>query len=126
VAIPLIVRARRRRAWTDELTAAVADVTWFAQELIPQLRSVGSPDQVAGGWAVGSGRVTAVEDRLVGLEATAPTDADRTRAGTLREAVREARQELDRRVAPGTPASPPQDLDAIASRLERAVAAAQR
>ncbi|HEV7195982.1 MAG TPA: hypothetical protein VGN19_08585, partial [Pedococcus sp.] len=91
VAIPLIVRARRRGAWTAELTAAEAEVAWFARILAPQLRQAGSLDEVAGGWAVAAERVTGVEDRLTALEASAPDETGRLRALSLRDAVRTAR-----------------------------------
>ena len=53
-----------------DLAAAEDEVAWFARVLIPELRQSGSAEQVAGGWAVGSSRVSAVEDRLTALEAS--------------------------------------------------------
>jgi len=97
-------------------------VRWFARDLLLQLQSVGSPDQVAGGWAVGAPRIVAVEDRLTALEATAPTESGRARTIALRDAVRQARDEMERRVAPGSPPPLPQELAAIAARLESALA----
>ena len=93
--IAAVVHARRKHRWREELAATEVDVGWFARELLPDLRRSTSLDQVVGGWHVGSARVEAAEDRLTALEATAPTDEDRTRARTLRDAVRQARQRLD-------------------------------
>ncbi len=91
VGVPLIVRGRRRQAWCAYLAAAEDEVAWFARVLVPDLRQAGSVDQVAGGWAVGSSCVAAVEDRLTALATSAPNDADRIRARTLRDAVQASR-----------------------------------
>src|SRR5207302_637813 len=93
-AVPLIVRARRRRAWRAELAACEEEVAWLARVLLPQLRQAGAAEQVAGGWAVSEGRVSAVEDRLTALEASAPDEAGRARARTLRDAVRSSRERM--------------------------------
>ncbi|KRF29406.1 hypothetical protein ASG94_20705 [Nocardioides sp. Soil805] len=84
-------RARRRGAGRAELTAAEGEVSWLARELLPDLRDTGSREQVAGGWAVSSDRVVALEDRLTRLEATAKDEQVRGRARELRDAVRVAR-----------------------------------
>ena len=68
----LVPRARRRRAWDAELTAAEKETRWLVREFLPQLQSAGTADEVAGGWQVGAGRVTLVEDQLTGMESAAP------------------------------------------------------
>jgi hypothetical protein len=108
-----------------DLAAAEDEVAWFARVLIPELRQPGSAEQVAGGWAVGSSRVSAVEDRLTALEASAPDDAGRTRARTLRDAVRASRTRMQELVGSGAIDTLPQDLDAVATELETALAAAK-
>jgi hypothetical protein len=107
-----------------DLAAAEEEVAWFARVLIPELRQPGSAEQVAGGWAVGSSRVSAVEDRLTALEASAPDDAGRTRARTLRDAVRGSRARMQELVGSGASDTLPQDLDAVATELEAALGAA--
>jgi hypothetical protein len=121
IGIPLLLRARRREAWRNDLVAAEGEVAWFARLLIPELRRAGSADQVAGGWGVASSRVGALEDRLVALEASAPDDADRARALALRDAVRASRVHLDELVRSGATDTLLRDLDAIAARLEAAL-----
>jgi hypothetical protein len=121
VAIPLVVRARRRGGWRADLRAAEAEVAWFARELLPELRRVGTREQVAGGWAVGSTRVAAAEDGLTGLAATTRTAADRARAESLRDAVRRARGRMDHLVAPGQRDTWALDLDGIIVDLESAL-----
>ena len=74
VAIPLLLTRRRRDAWRRELSEAEGELAWFARELLPELRRATSLEQVAGGWAVASNRVTAAEDRLTALETTGPDD----------------------------------------------------
>jgi hypothetical protein len=123
VAVPLLVRARRYRAWGADLTAAEEEVAWFARVLVPELRQAGSADQVAGGWAVGSSRVSAVEDRLTALEASAPDDAGRARALTLRDAVRVSRGHMERLVGSAATDTVMRDLDAAAAELEAALRA---
>jgi hypothetical protein len=123
VAVPLLVRARRYRAWGADLTAADEEVAWFARVLVPELRQAGSADQVAGGWAVGSSRVSAVENRLIALEASAPDDAGRTRARTLRDAVRVSRGHMEGLVGSAATDTVMRDLDAAAAELEAALRA---
>jgi len=118
VALPLLARARRYRAWGADLTAAEEEMAWFARVLVSELRQAGSADEVAGGWAVGSSRVSVVEDRLTTLEASAPDDAGRTRARTLRDAVRASRQHMERLVGSAVTNTPMRDLDAVAAELE--------
>ena len=124
VAVPLLVRERRQRAWMADLAAAEEEVAWFARELIPELRQAGSADQVAGGWAVGSSRVSTVEDRLTALDASAPDDAGRTRARTLRDAVRASRARMQDMVGSGGTGTLPGDLEAVAAELGTALGAA--
>lgn len=99
-------------------------IAWFARVLVPELRRAGSFDQVAGGWAVGSSRVAAVEDRLTALQAAAPDDAGRLRVRTLRDAVRGSQGQLEDMVGSGTTETAPRDLDAVAARLEAALGGA--
>ena len=122
IAVPLLIQ-RRRRAWEAELAAAVTEVVWLARSLVPQLRLSRSPDQVRGGWAVSADRVTAAEDRLTALEATARREQDRTLARTLRDAVRAAQDRIEA-VASGAVADPSAELGRVASDLEAALAAA--
>ena len=95
--IPLLVRARRRRAWTDRFVAAEAEAAWFARQLVPELRkATGSAERLAGAWQVGGAeRVGALEDELTALIETAPEDRSQARALTLRDAVRTGRQRVD-------------------------------
>jgi hypothetical protein len=121
--VPLVVRARRRRAWQEEYAAAVAEVEWFARVLVPELRQAGSVEQVRGGWAVGEGRTAAVEDQLTALEATARDEADRARARGLRDVVRASRERIEGVGAHGA-AAPSLELERVAVDLEAALAAA--
>jgi hypothetical protein len=101
-------------------------MAWFARVLVPELRQAGSADQVAGGWAVGSSRVSAVEDRLTALEASAPDDAGRAWARTLRDAVRAARDHMQELTGSGAGDTLLRDLDAVAAELEAALRAANQ
>jgi hypothetical protein len=121
VAIPLLLRARRRRTWQADLAAAEGEVAWFARSLVPDLRRAASLDQAAGGWAVGSSRVSALEDRLTALEATAADDAGRGRARMLRDAVRASRNRLSVLIAAGDAEALRRDLDAVAAELDTAL-----
>ena len=123
IGVPLLLQARRRQAWRSDLAAAEGEVAWFARALIPELRRAGSADQIAGGWAVASSRVGALEGQLIALEASAPGDADRARASVLRDAVRQSRVQLEELVRSGVPGALFRDLDAIAARLETALQA---
>ena len=88
----LVLRSRRRAAWSAELAEAETEAAWFARTLLPQLQQAESPDALAGGWRVGgSDRVVAVEDRLTGLASAAPDEPGATRASEVRDAVRAAR-----------------------------------
>jgi len=97
----LVRRARGVRAWEEQLSGALDEVGWFARDLVPQLRRTGSPEGVVAGWSVGAPRVTALEDRLSELASTAPGDERRVRATTVRDAVREAREQMTTLVAEG-------------------------
>lgn len=116
--IPLLVRARRRGAWLEELASAESEVVWFTRALMPELRRVGSLEQLAGGWAVGEARVVATEDRLTALESTASDDSDRERVRSLRDAVRLARARLQQLTGSGRHDTWVLDLDAIMADLE--------
>ena len=118
VAIPLVVRARRRGAWRRELARVEAELAWFARELLPELRQAGSREQVAGGWTVGQTRVAAAEDELTVLESTAPDDAGRERARSLRDASRLARGRMNQITGPGAHDTWALDLDAVIADLD--------
>lgn len=113
----LVPKARRRRAWDADLTTAEDEVTWLARELLPTLQQAGSPDAAAGGWRVAAGRVTSTEDRLTLLEPSAPDDVRRSRARSLRDAVRAARQQVENLLMSGDPAALRGDLAVIAAQL---------
>ncbi len=100
IAIPLIVRARRRGAWAAELTACEAEVAWLSRTLVPQLQQARTGEMAAGAWAVQAGRVTAAEDRLTALGTTAPDEAGAARAAALRDAVRGSRVRIESLLAP--------------------------
>ena len=117
VTIPLVVRARRRNDWRQDLDEAAGELAWFARELLPGLRHAGSRDEVVGGWAVSQVRVAAAEDRLTVLESTAPDDAGRERARSLRDASREARGRMQQITGPGSDTWA-LDLDTIIADLE--------
>lgn len=117
VAIPLLVRARRRTAWQRDLAAGEADVAWLARQLIPELRHHPSV------WtASNAARVAATEERLDGLAGHAPDDAGRARAAALRDAAREARERIDVVIATGSLYAT-NELDDVITRLEAALAA---
>ena len=118
VAVPLVLRARRRSAWGRALAEGEGEVAWLARELLPELRRGGSLEQVAGGWAVGRTRVTAAEDRLTVLESTAPDDVGRERARALREASRRAQAGMERLTGSGPHDTWALDLDAVIDDLE--------
>jgi hypothetical protein len=124
VAVPLLVRARRRRAWRADLASAEEEVTWFARVLIPELRQMPSLAEAAGGWNVAASRVVAVEDRLTALETSAPDDAARTRTRTLRDALRTARVHMQQLLESGSPDAMSRDLDAVAAELEAVLGSA--
>jgi hypothetical protein len=101
VAIPLIVRSRRRAAWRTELAQCEGEVAWFSRELLPQLQQAPTAEMAAGGWAVQARRVTEVEDRLTTLRSSAPDETGRNRAKGLRDAVRGSRVRIESLLAPG-------------------------
>ena len=121
MAIPLVVRSRRRNAWRQELAAAEAEVAWLARELLPELRRAASREEVAGGWSVSQARVSAAEDRLTVLESSAPDDPGRARARVLRDASRAARAQMQQLLGPGPHDTWALDLDAIIIDLESAL-----
>ena len=117
----LLVRARRRRSWLTSLEAATAEVEWFAQELIPQLRASGSVDRVAGGWQVASPRVAAAEDQLTVLESSARKQEDAARARQLRDAARSATGKMEVLSGPGRHDEWALDLDDVGALLVAAL-----
>ena len=116
VAIPLLVRARRRRAWRAELAAAEQEIDWFVRVLLAELQQSRSAAEVRGGWAVGEPRVAAVEDQLTALEATAHDDEGRARAVELRDGVRLSRDRI-RVVAESGSDNVARDLAAVSADL---------
>ena len=122
VAVPLLVRARRRAAWRRELAEAEAEIAWFARVLLQELRRAGSLEEATGGWTVGQPRVVAAEDRLAVLESSAPDEEGRARSRELLDASRLARAELQRITGPGPHETWALDLDAVVSDLELALA----
>ena len=121
VAVPLVVRARRRAAWRRDVERQESEVEWFARELLPELRRAGSHEEMAGGWAVSQNRVAAAEDALTVLESAAPDEAGRERARTLRDALRSARDRMRQLTAPAPPGTWALDLDTLMIDLETAL-----
>ena len=121
VTVPLVVRARRRAAWRRRLERQEAEVEWFARDLLRELRAAGSHQEMTGGWAVSQDRLTAAEDELTVLESTAPDEAGRDRARTLRDASRHARERMQELVAPGPHDTWALDLDRIMDDLDEAL-----
>ena len=122
VVVPLLLRARRRRLWHDDQAAAEREIAWLARLFVPELRRVASPDEAVGAWTVEASRVSALEDRLTELAATARDDAGRGRALGLRDAVRAADLQLDVLVGARRFDTLAYDLDAVAAGLESALA----
>jgi hypothetical protein len=114
----LLVRARKRRTWLTRLNGAKAEVTWFARELIPQLRASGAFDRVVGGWHVAAPRVAAAEDQLTVLESAARSQEDAAQARQLRDAVRSAREQMETLSGPGTHDEWMLDLDDVVAPVE--------
>jgi hypothetical protein len=96
-------------------------VAWFARVLVPELGQSGSLGQVEGGWTVGANRISAAEDRLTVLEASAPDDASRTGTRTLRDAVRVSRGRVEELLQSGNPAAISPTLNQVAAELEAAL-----
>jgi hypothetical protein len=122
VIVPLLLRARRRRVWQDDLASAEGEIAWFSRLLVPELSRVASPDEAVGAWTVEASRVSALEDRLTELAATARDDAGRSRALGLRDAVRTAARLLNVLVGTRQFDTLAYDLDAVAAELEVALA----
>ncbi len=117
----LFLRSRKRRAWLSELEAAQAEVSWFARDLVPQLRASGSAERVAGGWQVAVPRVVAAENRLTVLESSAPGQEDAARARQLRDAVRVATNRMEALSSPGPHDEWALDLDDVQALLVAAL-----
>ncbi len=66
-------------------------------------------------------RVTATEDALTGLEASAPDDARRARARHLRDAVRDARNAVEDVIHVRDTTTQLRELSATAARLDAAL-----
>ena len=117
----LVVRARKRRGWLTQLEATEREVAWFARELVPQLRTSRSSDEVVGGWHVAMGRVASAEDQLTVLSSSARNREDAARALQLRDAVRSASQRLEALSAPGRHDEWALDLDDVQAILVAAL-----
>ena len=114
----LILRARRRSAWDAEVAEAEVEVGWLARDLLPQLQQSRTPDALAGGWQVSAARGRAVEDRLTGLETSAPDESRAARARALRDAVRAARTDVESQISSRDEAFTPVVLAASIARLQ--------
>ncbi|HEX5086657.1 MAG TPA: hypothetical protein VFV89_02545 [Nocardioides sp.] len=121
VAVPLVLRGRRRAAWRRQLAEAEGDLAWLAHDLLPGLRRARSREEVAGAWAVGSPRVVAAEDRLTALASTAYDDRTRERTRALRDASRRVRQRMQELVAPRPHDTWVLDLDGVMADLDAAL-----
>jgi hypothetical protein len=121
VALPLVLRSRRRAAWRAELAAAEDEVAWFARTLLPELRAARTSEGIGGGWRVGEGRVADTEDRLTTLVASAPDPQSALRAVTLRDGVRAARNRIRELVAFHAPDATA-DVDAVIHDIEAVLA----
>jgi hypothetical protein len=121
VATPLLVRAHRQRVWRADFATAEQEVAWFARVLFPELGQSNSLDQLEGGWNLEANRVAVVEDRLTGLEASAPNDATRTSTRTLRDAVRVSRGRVEELLQAGEPEAISPTLNEVAAELEAAL-----
>ncbi|HSF35982.1 MAG TPA: hypothetical protein VLA70_07705 [Nocardioides sp.] len=118
VAVPLVVRARRRGSWRRDLERQESEIVWFVRDLLPELRTAGSHEAMAGGWAVSQERLTVAEDELTVLESTAPDEAGRARARALRDTSRHARSRMQQLVARGPHDTWALDLDTLMIELE--------
>lgn len=123
VTVVALRRRSRRHAWADKFTAAKREVAGFARETIGQLEQAPTAQQIAGGYRMEAARVAAIEDRLTSLEATALNDGDRSRARTLRDAVRGSRTRLAALDTAGDMAVASSWLRSAATELETALAA---
>jgi hypothetical protein len=85
------------------------------------LAQVGSIEELAGAWLVSADRVTSLEDRLTGLQSTAPDESRGAQARDLRDAVRVARLGVQNQVATGDPTSVAPELGSMAAQLESAL-----
>ena len=121
IGVPLVLRSRRRKTWQSDFATAKDEAAWLTRELLPELRRSVSREQVAGGWAVSSARVRALEDRLTALEATSPDDPGGAQARALRDAVRAARVRVEALVAPGSALSTSSELAGVSNDLELAL-----
>ena len=77
------------------------------------------------GKSVLSRRVSDLEDRLTALEATAPDEASRLRARTLRDAVRTGRRRVSVLITAGQVGTLGPDLDEVAADVDRALVTSQ-
>lgn len=84
----VLVRNHQRRArWDADITEARSEAQWVLAQLVPAASSQSS-EQWRGGWTVARPRVLGLDERLVGLAASAPDQARTATASTLLAAVR--------------------------------------
>jgi hypothetical protein len=124
VALPLVLRSRRRAAWHVKLAAAEDEVAWFARTLLPELRAARTSEGIGGGWRVSEERVADTEDRLTTLVASAPDPQAADRAVTLRDGVRAARNRIRELVGFRAPDATA-DVDAVIVDIEAVLAPPQ-
>ena len=89
----------------------------MGRELLAQLQQTTTTDALAGGWQVSAARVREVEDRLTGLEASAPDEQRAARATELRDAVRSSRTDVETLISTRDQAGTPVVLATATSRL---------
>ncbi len=120
VAIPLLIRSRRHRAWQADLADAEREVNWYAHDLLPTLLRAGTAEGARGAWDVGRDRVVAVEQRLTALAESARNDADRDRAVALHDAVQQSRDRTSRAAAGDSP-DLPREIGLVVADLDSAL-----
>jgi hypothetical protein len=91
----LSVRGRRaKKTWNAQLAGATAEATWLAHELLPAALTAESAAARRTVWLAARPRVEALERRLSGVVASAPTDWLDS-LGRLRAAVAGLRSAMD-------------------------------
>ena len=127
IATALVLHRRnQKRAWAGRFAAAQGEVVWLARDAVPRMAQAPTPAQMAGGWRIEGPRVAALQDALTTLEATALDDPDRSRATTLRDAVRTSSMQLSALDTIDNPAAAMGLLQSAAAGLETALAAIGR
>jgi len=90
----LYARHRARAAWSDDLSAALDEVTWLGDDLLATLQRQ-PPEVRAAAWTLARPRVVALEGVLEGLVATSPDPAQARRIAVLSSTVLATRSMLD-------------------------------